>query len=34
MQIVLIGAGKVGKQITDRLLSEKHDITVVDTDSN
>ena len=34
MQIVLIGAGKVGKQITDRLLSETHDITVVDTDSN
>lgn len=32
MRIVLIGAGKVGKQITDRLLNEDHDITVVDND--
>ncbi len=33
MKIVLIGAGKVGKQITNCLLDEGHDITVVDTDA-
>lgn len=32
MRIVVIGAGKVGKKIAERLLDENHDITVVDND--
>ncbi len=32
MRIVVIGAGKVGKKIAERLLAENHDITVVDND--
>lgn len=32
MKIVMIGVGKVGKKIAERLLEENHDITVVDND--
>ena len=32
MRIVVIGAGKVGKKLAERLLAENHDITVVDND--
>jgi len=31
MRIILIGAGKVGHNLADRLTSEKHDVTVIDT---
>lgn len=32
MKIVMIGVGKVGKKISERLLDENHDITVIDID--
>ena len=34
MQIVIVGGGKVGFAITGQLLSEGHDITVVDNDEH
>lgn len=34
MKIVIIGAGKVGKKIADRLTAEGHDIIVVDNDAS
>ena len=30
MRIILIGAGKVGHSLADRLTAEDHDITVID----
>ena len=30
MKVVIIGAGKVGTQLVESLLNEKHDITVID----
>ena len=32
MRIILIGAGKVGHNLADRLTAEEHDVTVVDND--
>jgi len=32
MNIVILGAGRVGESVAESLLSEKNDITVVDTD--
>lgn len=32
MKIVIVGAGKVGASVAERLASERNDITVVDTD--
>ena len=31
MNIVIIGAGKIGATLTEQLLREGHEITVVDT---
>ena len=33
MRILIAGAGKVGRALTDELSSEGHDITLVDMDS-
>ena len=32
MKIVIVGAGRMGKEIAFRLADEGHDITVVDDD--
>ena len=32
MRIVILGAGQVGSSVAQSLVSEKNDITVVDTD--
>ena len=32
MKIIIIGAGKVGRSLAERLSSESHDVTVVDID--
>ncbi|MFY8087749.1 MAG: NAD-binding protein, partial [Rubrivivax sp.] len=32
MNIVIVGAGRVGESVAESLLSEKNDITLVDTD--
>ena len=32
MSIIIVGCGKVGHTLTERLVDEGHDITVVDTD--
>ena len=32
MNIIIIGAGKVGETLTDCLVSEGHDIVVIDRD--
>lgn len=34
MKIVIIGAGKVGKKISDQLVMENHDIIVIDNDAS
>lgn len=33
MQIIILGAGKVGKLITDYIANEDHDVTVIDTNA-
>ena len=33
MNIVLVGAGRMGREIAFRLADEGHDITVVDNDA-
>ena len=30
MRIIIIGAGKVGYTLADRLTAEEHDVTVID----
>ena len=32
MKIVIVGAGRMGREIALRLADEDHDITVVDTE--
>ncbi len=32
MNIMIIGAGRVGESVAESLVSEQNDITVVDTD--
>ena len=32
MRIVVVGAGKVGRVLTEQLAAEKHDIVVIDQD--
>ena len=32
MNIIIIGAGRVGESVAESLVSERNDITVVDTD--
>ena len=34
MNIVLVGAGRMGKEMAFRLADEGHDITVVDSDED
>ncbi len=34
MKIIIVGAGKVGKTVTELLVEEGHDITVIDRDPN
>lgn len=34
MKIIILGAGQVGSSVTENLVHEANDITVVDTDSN
>lgn len=34
MRIVVVGAGKVGRVLTEQLAAEKHDIVVIDQDSD
>ncbi|MBQ8924295.1 MAG: NAD-binding protein, partial [Lachnospiraceae bacterium] len=34
LKIIIVGCGKVGKTLVERLSQEKHDITVIDTDSD
>lgn len=33
MKIIILGAGRVGQSVADSLVSEKNDITVIDTDA-
>src|SRR6218665_2438247 len=33
MRIIILGAGRVGESVVDSLVSEKNDITVIDTDA-
>ncbi len=33
MKIIILGAGRVGESVADSLVSEKNDITVIDTDA-
>ena len=33
MQIIIIGCGKLGLKLTDRLIQEGHDVTVIDTNA-
>ena len=30
MKVIIIGAGKVGSQLVETLLNDKHDVTVID----
>ena len=30
MKVIVVGAGKVGTQLVESLLNEKHDVTVID----
>ena len=32
MNIIILGAGRVGESVAENLVSEKNDITVIDTD--
>ena len=32
MNIIILGAGRVGESVAESLVSEQNDITVVDTD--
>ena len=32
MQILIIGAGRIGRSVAESLVDEANDITVVDTD--
>ncbi|MCL4747479.1 MAG: NAD-binding protein, partial [Burkholderiaceae bacterium] len=32
MKIIILGAGRVGESVAESLVSERNDITVVDTD--
>ena len=32
MKIVILGAGRVGESVAESLVSERNDITVIDTD--
>ena len=32
MNIVILGAGRVGESVAESLVSEKNDITIIDTD--
>ena len=32
MKIIIIGAGQVGSTLTEKLVTEKNDLTVIDTD--
>ena len=34
MRIILIGAGKVGHTLADRLTAEEHDVTIIDNDED
>ncbi len=34
MRIIVVGCGKVGRTIVERLSGEGHDIAVIDTDSD
>ena len=34
MRIVVVGAGKVGRVLTEQLAAEKHDIVVIDQDTD
>ena len=34
MRIIVVGCGKVGATITEQLIQENHDVTVIDKDSN
>lgn len=34
LKIIIVGCGKVGMTLAERLSQEKHDVTVVDTDSD
>jgi len=33
MKIIILGAGRVGQSVAASLVSEKNDITVIDTDA-
>lgn len=33
MNIIIVGAGKVGREVVERLITENHDITVIDKSS-
>nr|WP_145549180.1 Trk system potassium transporter TrkA [Variovorax boronicumulans] len=33
MRVIILGAGRVGESVVDSLVSEKNDITVIDTDA-
>ena len=33
MKIIILGAGRVGESVADSLVSERNDITVIDTDA-
>ena len=32
MNIIILGAGRVGESVAENLVSEKNDITMIDTD--
>ena len=32
MKIIIIGAGQVGSTLTEKLVTEKNELTVIDTD--
>ncbi|MFV0394166.1 MAG: NAD-binding protein [Coprobacillaceae bacterium] len=34
MRIIILGAGKVGKTLTQHLVEEDHDITIIDLNSD
>ena len=33
MKIIILGAGRVGESVAESLVSERNDITVIDTDA-
>ena len=33
MKIIILGAGRIGESVADTLVSERNDITVIDTDA-